>query len=90
MQTTQPPRLGCVQYVNARPLVRGWPGLVEFDHPSVLCRRLAAGQLDVALVSSFEFLRHPIYSIVDGVAIASNGPVYSVFVAQLEGTSCVR
>ncbi len=53
-----------------------------FDHPSSLCRRLAAGKLGLALVSSFEFLRNPVYSIVDGVAICSDGPVYSVFVAH--------
>jgi chorismate dehydratase len=29
-------------------------------------------------------LRHPIYSIVDGVAIASDGPVFSVVLAHLE------
>lgn len=39
----------------------------------------------MALVSSFEFLRHPIYQIVDNVAIASDGPVYSVFVAYERG-----
>jgi chorismate dehydratase len=75
-------RLGCVKYLNARPLIRGWSGDVEFDHPSALCRRLAEGQLDVALVSSFEFLRNPIYRIVDDVSIASDGPVYSVVVAH--------
>jgi chorismate dehydratase len=75
-------RLGCVKYLNARPLIRGWSGNVEFDHPSALCRRLAEGQLDVALVSSFEFLRNPIYRIVDDVSIASDGPVYSVIVAH--------
>jgi chorismate dehydratase len=85
VQEVLPPRLGCVQYLNARPLARGWPGTIEFDHPARLCRRLAAGELDVALVSSFEFLRNPIYSIVDDVAIASNGPVYSVFVAHERG-----
>jgi len=42
---------------------------------------LAAGELDVALVSSYEFLRNPIYQIVDGVSIASDGAVYSVVVA---------
>ena len=76
------PRLGCVKYLNARPLIRGWEGPVEFDHPSGLCRKLAAGDLDVALVSSFELLRHPIYSVVDGLAIASDGPVYSVILAH--------
>ena len=75
-------RIGCVKYLNARPLVRGWPGNVEFDHPSALCQRLAKGQLDVALVSSFEFLRNPIYQIVDEVSISSDGPVYSVVVAH--------
>jgi len=75
-------RIGCVKYLNARPLIRGWPGNIEFDHPSALCERLAKGQLDVALVSSFEFLRNPIYQIVDGVSISSDGPVYSVVVAH--------
>ena len=75
-------RIGCVKYLNARPLIRGWPGEVEFDHPSALCQRLAEGELDVALVSSFEFLRNPIYRIVDDVSISSDGPVYSVVVAH--------
>ncbi len=75
-------RIGCVKYLNARPLIRGCPGGIEFDHPSVLCERLAKGELDVALVSSFEFLRNPIYRIVDEVSISSDGPVYSVVVAH--------
>ena len=75
-------RVGCVKYLNTRPLIRGWPGNVEFDHPSALCQRLAKGELDVALVSSFEFLRNPIYRIVDDVSISSDGPVYSVVVAH--------
>jgi chorismate dehydratase len=83
-------RVGCVKYLNARPLIHGWPGPVEFDHPSTLCRRLSAGELDVALVSSFEFLRNPIYRIVDGVSISACGPVYSVIVAHREDLSRVR
>ena len=75
-------RIGCVKYLNARPLIHGWPGEVDFDHPSALCNKLAAGNLDVALVSSFEFLRNPIYQIVDDVSISSDGPVYSVVVAH--------
>ena len=77
-----PPRLGCVKYLNARPLIHGWPGPVDFDHPSALCRKLAESELDVALVSSFEYLRNPIYHIVDNVAVGADGPVYSVFVAS--------
>jgi chorismate dehydratase len=74
-------RIGCVKYLNARPLIQGWEGDVVLDHPSTLCAQLARGDLDVALVSSFEFLRNPIYRIVDAVSIASDGPVYSVVVA---------
>lgn len=74
-------RIGCVKYLNARPLIYGWPGDVTLDHPAALCAQLARGDLDVALVSSFEFLRNPIYRIVDGISISSGGPVYSVVVA---------
>jgi predicted solute-binding protein len=77
-----PLRIGCVKYLNARPLIHGWDGPVLFDHPAVLCTQLARNELDLALVSSFEFLRNPIYRIVDQVAICSAGPVYSVFVAH--------
>jgi chorismate dehydratase len=80
-------RIGCVKYLNARPLIRGWAGEVEFDHPSALCERLANGELDVALVSSFEFLRNPIYRIIDDVSISSDGPVYSVVVAYRDEIS---
>ena len=83
-------RLGCVQYLNARPLIHGWSGEVIFDHPSVLCRQLRAGELDVALVSSFEYLRNPVYSVVDEVAIASFGPVYSVILAYLGEIEALR
>lgn len=74
-------RIGCVKYLNALPLIRGWPGEIDFNHPSALCPRLANGELDVALVSSFEFLRNPLYRIVDDVSISSDGPVYSVVLA---------
>ena len=74
-------RLGCVKYLNARPLIHGWAGEVNLDTPAGLCAKLARGELDVALVSSFEFLRNPVYRIVDQLSISSFGPVYSVIVA---------
>lgn len=74
-------RIGCVKYLNARPLIHGWPGEVVLNDPSALCARLARSDLDVALVSSFEFLRNPIYRIADDISISSVGPVYSVVVA---------
>jgi chorismate dehydratase len=76
------PRFGCVKYLNARPLIHDWPGPVTFDYPSTLCAQLARGEIDIALVSSFEFLRNPVYRIVDDVCIASDGPVYSVVLAH--------
>jgi predicted solute-binding protein len=76
------PRIGCVKYLNARPLIHGWPGPVTLDHPDKLCVQLARGDLDLALVSSFEFLRNPIYRVVDDISISSDGPVYSVLVAH--------
>ena len=81
VEPSQRLRIGCVKYLNARPLIHGWPGPVTVDHPAALCAQLARGELDVALVSSFEFLRNPVYRIVDDISISSAGPVYSVFVA---------
>jgi chorismate dehydratase len=83
-------RIGCVKYLNARPLIRGWDGDVDFDHPSALCNKLAAGDLDVALVSSFEFLRNPIYRIVGDISISSDGAVYSVVVAHRDKITELR
>jgi chorismate dehydratase len=74
-------RIGCVKYLNARPLIHTYAGPVQFEHPSELARGLAAGELDVALVPVFELFRAPGYQVVDGAAIASDGPVYSVILA---------
>ena len=80
-------RIGCVKYLNARPLIHGWSGAVDFDHPAALCRKLERGDLNIALVSSLEYLRRPIYRIVDGVSISAHGAVYSVIVAHNENLS---
>ena len=74
-------RVGCVQYLNARPLIYGYDGAVRFDHPSGLAHDLALGRLDAALVPVFEALGGKRYLICDGAAISSDGPVYSVFLA---------
>jgi predicted solute-binding protein len=83
-------RIGCVKYLNAQPLIRGWPGDVDFDDPSALCNKLARGELDIALASSFEFLRNPVYRIVDDASISSAGPVYSVVVAHTGDISEIK
>ena len=63
---------------------------MDFDHPSALSDKLARGELDVALASSFEFLRNPVYQVVDDVSISSAGPVYSVVVAHSGDISEIR
>ena len=83
-------RVGCVQYLNARPLIAPYDGEAVFEHPARLADLLASGEIDVALVPVFEALRQPAFPIVDDVAIASRGPVYSVFLAHRGPLSAVR
>jgi len=75
-------RVGCVKYLNSRPLICAYDGPVVFEHPSVLARKLAAGELDAALVPAFHALSEPGCRIVDDVAVACDGPVFSVFLAH--------
>ncbi len=75
-------RVGCVQYLNSKPLIYGCDAPVVFDHPSGLARDIALGKLDVALVPVFEALRNPPWLAVDEVAIGCDGPVFSVFLAH--------
>lgn len=83
---TAPLRIGSVPYLNARPLVEGlscWPGVrYSEDVPARLAADLAAGRLDVALVSSVEALRTGLDRAIPGLCIASEGPVWSVVVAS--------
>ena len=74
-------RIGCVQYLNSKPLIHGYTGTITLEHPSALARDLSKGLLDAALVPTFEALEHPHYVLVDHVAIASDGPVFSVVLA---------
>jgi chorismate dehydratase len=55
---------------------------VRFTVPSRLAELLRQGDLDVALVSITEALANRDYQVVDGVAIASAGPVRSVLLAH--------
>ncbi len=83
-------RVGCVQYLNSKPLIYGGDSPVVFDHPSGLARDLVRGVLDVALVPVFEALLHPPWLAVDDVAIACDGPVFSVFLAHRSPLAAVR
>ncbi|MDG1891020.1 MAG: menaquinone biosynthesis protein [Verrucomicrobiota bacterium] len=75
-------RVGSVPYLNSVPLTHGIAEQVVFAPPSQLAGMLRNGTLDAALVSITEALLHPGYRILDGVAVASDGPVMSVCLAS--------
>ncbi len=79
-----PGRIGSVPYLNARPLIRGIEDRVVLDVPSVLASRFADGEFDAALLPVFEALTGERATLVDDVAIACRGEVFSVFVAHRE------
>jgi chorismate dehydratase len=75
------PRVGAVQYLNTRPLVHGLAAsgvTLSYDLPSRLADRLAAGELDVALIPSIELFRGDQYRVVSDACIGCRGPVMSV------------
>src|SRR5215207_6358715 len=76
-------RIGAVNYLNTKPLICDLDQLAPdaellLDLPSRLADRLAAGDLDVALIPVIEYFRAGSYSIVPDVSIATRGPVLSV------------
>lgn len=79
----RPVRLGAVGYLNARPLTwaldrapERWQ--IRYDVPSVCSALLHAGDIDLGLVPSIDYLQAPDYRFVPGVGIGSRGPVASV------------
>ena len=76
-------RIGAVSYLNTKPLI--WPftaGDVTLDVPARLADAFYHGQLDVALLPIFEVLHHGGGPVVDDVAIACEGNVFSVLVGS--------
>jgi chorismate dehydratase len=76
-------RLGAVGYLNARPLTWAldrapdrWQ--IRYDVPSVCSALLHAGEVDLGLVPSIDYLQASDYRLVPGVGIGSRGPVASV------------
>ncbi|HEX7861147.1 MAG TPA: menaquinone biosynthesis protein [Verrucomicrobiae bacterium] len=81
-QSLAPFRVGSVPYLNAVPLTRGLEDEITFLPPSQLADLLRKGELDAALLSITEALFSRDYDILEGVAIASLGEVYSVVLAH--------
>jgi chorismate dehydratase len=78
-----PIRIGAVGYLNARPLtwsLDAFPGRwsIRYDLPSVCSTLLHAGEVDLGLVPSIDYLQAPDYRLVPGVGIGSRGPIASV------------
>ena len=76
-------RIGAVGYLNARPLT--WaldrdPGrwAIRYDLPAVCAGLLQAGEVDLGLTPSIEYLYDPRYRFVPGIGIGSRGAVTSV------------
>ncbi len=76
----QMPRVGAVSYLNSKPLIEGLAEELPLtlDYPSSLADDLSAGRLDVALVPSIEYFRHPGYEILSDACVATRGNVLSV------------
>ena len=74
--------VGCVPYINARPLVRLFADTKEveviYDVPSRLPALLDSGKAEAVLASAFDAISTPGRTFAEGVAVASNGPVESV------------
>jgi chorismate dehydratase len=75
-------RIGSVPYLNAAPLTHGIESKLIFATPAKLAQMLRRDELDAALVSVTEVLLNDRYDILDGIAIASLGEVYSVILAH--------
>jgi len=81
---TKQVRLGAVGYLNARPLVHGLEKRADlfelrFDVPSTCAALLHAGEIDLGMIPSIEYLRAPApYRIVPDLGIISDGAVASV------------
>lgn len=76
-------RIGCVGYLNAKPLIEGLEGLadpaVRLDVPSALLTDLERGEVDIALCPVIDYYRssEPLVIVPVG-CIASDGPTQTV------------
>ena len=84
----KPLRIGCVPYLNAKPLLGGLDGAL-LRPPADLVPLLAEERLDVALLPSIEVLRAR-WAYVPGIAIASPGEADSVRLHLLKPLSQVK
>ena len=79
----KPLRLGCVSYVNTLPLIDGLDDLADFQMrrsiPSALIDLMAAGDIDLGLISTIDYQRSeiPLQLLTAGM-IGCDGPTLTV------------
>ncbi len=78
-----PLRIGAVGYLNARPLTWALDRVssrwhVRYDVPAVCAALLHAGEVDLGLIPSIDYLHRADYRLVPGIGIGSRGRVASV------------
>jgi len=88
-------RIGAVSYLNARPLTwalerapERWH--VRYDVPALCAALLHAGEVDVGLIPSIEYLGRSDYRFVPGVGVCSRGPVASVALFTARDLPAIR
>jgi chorismate dehydratase len=78
------PTLGCVPFLNAKPLVAKFllrdehAADVVFEQPAILGPMVSRGEVDAAIASSFFVVQDPTLRIASGVSISSRNAVESV------------
>jgi chorismate dehydratase len=77
-----PFRVGSVPYLNSVPLTRGLEDEIQLVPPAKLAEMMARDELDAGLLSITEVLFNDRYDVLNGIAIASLGEVFSVFLAH--------
>ncbi|MBD3867016.1 MAG: menaquinone biosynthesis protein [Acidobacteria bacterium] len=84
-----PTRIGAVGYLNTRPLVHGLSEdadagriVLSYGSPAHLADRLAAGELDLALLPCIELARIPDLEVIPGLSISCPGPARSVLLVS--------
>ena len=87
--SSQLERLGIVSYTNVAPLhwrLEPWEGASFVKGvPTQLNAQLLAGEIDLTLISSIEFLKHrQLLKALPDFSIATLGPVYSVMLFHWE------
>lgn len=75
--------IGCVSYLNARPLIYGYSlDRLGLDVPSGLASRFAAGEFAAALLPIFDIFCQGSATLAEDISISCRGPVRSVVIAS--------